>query len=168
MSSKQDPHCSNETLARRFMIAIFALRGHIAAHSVIEDAHGMNTSQIKMLHLIFHRPGISQTAVAERLGVTTASISASVRALEAQALIERHRDSQDARVMLLYLAPLGEQLFDRIWGTFIDTFADLLNALPLEEQAQLVERFEALLSASHISIDNSTLCYIDKLQTVKE
>jgi DNA-binding MarR family transcriptional regulator len=168
MSSRKDSGRYSEVLAQRFMIAFFALRSHIATRSVINDTHGLNLSQLKMLHLVFHRPGISQTLVAERLGVTTASISTSVRALEAQGLIERCHDSQDARVMLLHLAPFGEQLIEQILGTFTDTLADLLNPLPLDEQVQLVERFEALLTANHINFDSGKLSYSDKLHTIRE
>ena len=168
MSPSPDLSSCTEALAERFMFAVFALRNHIATQSVIDNTRGLNVSQIKMLHLIFHRPGISQTLAAERMGVTTASISASVRVLEEQGLIERRRDSQDARVMLLHLAPSGEQLFERISGTFINTCADLLSALPRDEQGQLVERFETLLTVNHIGFDSAKLSYTNKLSVTKE
>src|SRR6185503_1956576 len=111
-------------------------------------------NQIKMLHLVFHKPGISQTNAAERLGVTTASISTSVREMEAQGLIERRANPDDARVMLLHLAPLGEQIFEQVFASFIDTCANLLGVLPSEDQQQLIERFETVLAANNIALDD--------------
>src|ERR1700712_1836384 len=99
-----DTETLNLAFAKRFMNCFTALRGHIASKSIINYPPGLSTNQIKMMHLVFHRPGISQTLVAERLGVTTASISTSVRELETQGLIERRANPDDARVMLLHLA----------------------------------------------------------------
>ncbi len=74
MPSKIDTDTCNEVLAKQFLTAFSALRSHIATQAVIDDTCGLNMSQVKMLHLIFHKPGISQTLVAEHLGVTTAAI----------------------------------------------------------------------------------------------
>jgi DNA-binding MarR family transcriptional regulator len=154
--------------AKRFMTAFSALRSHIATQSVINYPPGLSPNQLKMLHLVFHRPGISQTAVAERLGVTTASISTSVREMEAQGLIERRPNPDDARVMLLYLAPFGEQIFEQVFDRFINTCADLLGAVAPDDQQQLVERLEAVLVANNITLDNGKISYVDKLHVMKD
>jgi DNA-binding MarR family transcriptional regulator len=125
-------------------------------------------NQIKMMHLISHKPGISQTVVAERLGVTTASISTSVRELEAQGLIERRANPDDARVMLLHLAPLGEKIFEQLFEGFTHTFADLLKVLPPEHQEQLVSLLEQALTGNGVDLDSGKLNYSDKLQVMKD
>lgn len=154
--------------AKRFMIAFSALRSHIATQSIINYPPGLSMNQIKMLHLVFHQPGISQTSVAERLGVTTASISTSVREMESQGLIERRPNPDDARVLLLHLAPFGEQIFAQVFDTFINTFAELLDVLPCDEQQQLVERLEHMLMVNHVNLDNGKLNYADKLHMMKD
>src|SRR5260221_13943104 len=98
MPTKVAPDSPTYAFAKRFMTAFSALRSHIASQSFINYPPGLSPNQLKMLHLIFHRPGISQTTVAECLSVTTASISTSVRELEARGLIERRTDPDDARV----------------------------------------------------------------------
>src|SRR5215510_2082416 len=118
MSVKIASDTPTTALAKRFMNCYTALRGHIASNSIINYPPGLSINQIKMMHLIAHRPGISQTVVAERLGVTTASISTSVRELEAQGLIERRANPDDARVMLLHLAPFGEEIFEQMFESF--------------------------------------------------
>ncbi len=170
MSAKvsRDRHTPTYAFAKRFMIAFSALRSHIATRSIINYPPGLSPNQVKMLHLVFHRPGISQTAAAERLSVTTASMSTSVRELEAQGLIERHTNPDDARVLLLHLAPFGEQIFEQVFDTFVNTFADLLNVLPATDQGALVERLEDALAANQINLDSSKLNYADKLQMMKE
>ncbi len=167
MSEKIAPENCTYLYAKRFMNLYTALRSHIATHSVIDYPHGLSMNQIKMIHLIFHRPGISQTVVAERLGVTTASISTSVRELEAQGLIERRANPDDARAMLLHLAPHGEKIFEQVFDTFTNTVADLLKVLEPDDQRELIERFEAMLTANDIDLESGKLSYADRLHMVK-
>ncbi len=170
MSAIIAPDTDTLTLAfaRRFVNCFTALRGHIASKSIINYPPGLSPNQIKMMHLIFHRPGISQTLVAERLAVTTASISTSVRELEAQGLIERRANPDDARVMLLHLAPFGEEIFAQLFASFTNTFADLLKVLPTDDQQQLVELLEQALIGNHVDLDSGKLNYADKLHVMKD
>jgi DNA-binding MarR family transcriptional regulator len=168
MSAKIAPDRANYDFAKRFMTTLFALRSHIATQSAINYPPGLSPNQIKMLHLVFHRPGISQTSAAERLGVTTASISTSVREMEAQGLIERRPNPDDARVMLLHLAPLGEQIFEQVFDSFINTCADLLAVLPCDDQQDLTARLETLLVAKDINLDDGKLSYSDKFHVMKD
>lgn len=167
MSITLDPDDTTEALAKRFMICYTSLRGHIASQSFNSHSLRLSMNQVKTLHLVAHRPGITQTVVAERLGVTTASISTSVRELEAQGLIERRADPEDARVMLLHLAPTGEQIFEKLFESFNHVFTDMLGKITPEKQQQLVALMEEALTASDITLDNRKLNYADKMRWFK-
>lgn len=168
MPAKIAPDHVTYAYAERLMTAFSALRSYIATQPIINYPPGLSPNQLKMLHLVFHRPGISQTSVAERLGVTTASISTSVREMEAQGLIERRSNPDDARVMLLHLAPFGEEIFEQVFDRFINTFADLLGVLPTDDQQQLVERLEQMLTANNVNLDRGKLSYADRLHIMKD
>ena len=168
MSVKIASDTPTTALAKRFMNCFTALRGYTVSKSFINYPPGLSPNQIKMMRLIAHRPGISQTVVAERLGVTTASISTSVRELEAQGLIERRANPEDARVMLLHLAPFGEEIFERMFASFTNTFADLLKVLPDDDQQQLVGLLEQALRANDVDLDSGKLNYADKLHVMKD
>ena len=168
MSVKTASDTPTYALAQRFMNCFTALRSHIASKSIINYPAGISTNQIKMMHLVAHRPGISQTVVAERLGVTTASISTSVRELESQGLIERRANPDDARVMLLHLAPHGVQIFEQLFSGFTNTFADLLSVLEPDDQQQLIHLLEQALTANGVDLDTTKLNYADKLQVMKD
>lgn len=170
MSDQADSDTAADTCAKaqRLLTAYFALRSYIANQSTINYPSGMSINQLKTLHLVAHKPGVTQTSVAERLGVTTASISTSVRELEAQGLIERHANPDDARVMLLHLAPLGEQIFGRVFNGFTRTFAELLDTLEPDEQEQLVGLLEKALTAKQISLDIRKLSYADRPHWMKD
>ena len=168
MASTSSQDTPTYEYAKRLMTAYTALRAHVASKAFLNFPPGLSINQIKMFHLIYHRPGTSQTLVAERLGVTTASISTSVRELEAQGLIERRPNPEDARAMLLYLAPDGEALFVQMFDTFTRTFADLLKALSVDDQACLVELLEQALVANGVNLDSSRLNYADKPHWMKD
>ncbi len=164
-SDTEAPAAENAT---RMLTAFFALRNFVTSQSLLNYPQGMSTNQLKTLHLVAHKPGISQTTVAERLGVTTASISTSVRELETQGLLERRANPDDARVLRLFLAPLGEEIFAKVFGTFTRTFAQFLDVLPPEDQVQLITLLETALTANHISLDIRKLNYVDKPNWMKD
>ena len=171
MSDQADPDTTAENCAKaqRFLTAYFALRSYIAnSQTTFAYPTGMSINQLKTLHLVAHKPGVTQTSVAERLGVTTASISTSVRDLETQGLIERRADPADARVMLLHLAPMGLQIFKGVFDGFTRTFAELLDTLEADEQEQLVSLLEKALTAKQVSLDIRKLSYADRPHWMKD
>jgi len=71
---------------------------------------GMYTGDPRVLFHLRHTPGMTQKALADALGIAAATLSVSVRRLEAAGLVERRADETDARVQRLYLTDEGEAL----------------------------------------------------------
>ncbi|HEX2906068.1 MAG TPA: MarR family transcriptional regulator [Phototrophicaceae bacterium] len=138
------PDDTHETLelARRFLLVLetlFKLTRHKMPNHIQER---LPPNQVKGLHIIYHDPGISQKKLAEILGITPAAISAAVRELETLALVERKADTEDARLMRLYLSDSGQAIIQEMQAIRCGAIADLLNALSLAEQCQVVETLE--------------------------
>lgn len=105
----------------------------------------LSVKQLHALDLIRREPGISQKVLAEHLGVTSASVSIWIGKMVEAKLVERSAHEDDARVMQLYLGAYGQELVRMVEQSQIAAIADLLSALPLEEQQSVVEMLERAL-----------------------
>jgi DNA-binding MarR family transcriptional regulator len=165
MTPTFDPNDSTHQEARRFLLAISTIMRHVAASVPPPAASPLNTSQLYALFRIMRDPGITQTALADQMNLTTAAISSSVREMEVQGMIERRPNPVDARSMQLYLAPQGQQVFDRLFGTVAEVIDDLLSALPEADREHLIDSLEQVLAAKSISFDSaSSHCQINPLK----
>ncbi len=134
-------------LALRFL-RVFEYMGKYAKHRVPHELAGrLRLSQLQMIGMLNWESGISQKDLAERLQLTPAAISTSVREMERYGIITRHSDPSDARLMRLSLSDRGRQMFDEGQKMRCVSMADLLSALPLAEQRMVVELLERALAA---------------------
>lgn len=145
----QERTVSSETyeLADR-LLRVFEALSKLVRYRVPPGIRGplnLSLTQVRILHLLFKYPGISQKELADRLEVTPAAISQAVRALLAADLVERHSDPQDTRAWQLYLSPYGQNLVKGVLATQRQAVATLLSGLPLEEQHVVVEALERAL-----------------------
>jgi DNA-binding MarR family transcriptional regulator len=145
-----EPDDGTKDLAMRFL-RVFEYMGKFAKHRqpsqpnhIIRQLH---LNQMHMLGLLQRDPGISQKDLAERMQLTPAAVSTSVREMVGYGLVDRLPDPDDARLMRLHLSQYGRQLFDEAQRMRCASMADLLSALPLEEQHMIVEALERALDA---------------------
>jgi DNA-binding MarR family transcriptional regulator len=86
-----------------------------------------------------HAPGeITPAELAEKTGVTRATISGLLDGLEKDGLVERKPDPQDRRLIRLYLTNGGEKLLDRVRSPYCEWFTSIIEPLTAEERLQLV------------------------------
>lgn len=71
---------------------------------------GMFNGHPHMLFLLRRQPGITQKELARCLEISPASVTTSIRRLEAAGLVRREGDPRDGRVIHLYLTPEGEAM----------------------------------------------------------
>ncbi len=74
---------------------------------------GMFNGHPRTLFLLQHTPGMTQCELAAALDVAPATLSVSVRRMEAAGLVERRPDEHDARRQRLYLTAVGEEMHRR-------------------------------------------------------
>ena len=79
----------------------------------------------------------SKTKMAAALGVTGATLTHHLNALERQGLVRRWRDEGNRRVQQVELTPAGEALFDRLREVAVRHDARVRAPLSADEQAQL-------------------------------
>lgn len=86
---------------------------HLAT-TEFEQSTGISASRWRLLYLIELQAGISQKQLVKQLRVDAGSITRQLSALEAEQLVRRQGDAQDARIMRLSLTPAGRQEVRRI------------------------------------------------------
>ena len=82
-------------------------------------------------------PGLSQRALAERMGMLPSRLVALVDVLEEKGLVERRQDPDDRRTHALHLTEMGWEVAQTISRIGMEVDSEVCAALSTEEKAQL-------------------------------
>lgn len=154
MMKTRDRKSETYALAQRFL-GVFLRLAQITSEETPDDVLAqLNVNQLRALNLIYREPGISQKALAERLDVSSASVSVSVgKMLEAE-LVEKRHDADDGRLLCLYLGPRGQELARKVETGQIRVIAELLGGLAVEEQRHVVQTLERALMVRELKLES--------------
>ena len=104
-------------------------------------------SQAHALMELLDSPGLSQTLLSGRLGLSKSSVSRLVRRLAEGDQLRRDPDPEDGRVFRLRLTDKGRRAAKVIESASRERFGRLLGGVPPERRGQLLEALELLVSA---------------------
>lgn len=110
-------------------------------NSVIRGS-GLSPAQMHTIEVIGHRQDIRMKELAERLGVTTGTLTVAVDKLETKGLVVRKPHLHDRRSWLVSLTERGKAIFHRHDRFHRDFTEEISAGLTTEEVAQ----FSALLA----------------------
>lgn len=148
-----DETSETSALARRFL-RVMEVLGKLSRHQMPDNFHHRLTlNHIHALHMLYYQPGMAQKELAERLNITEAAVSGAVRELERFGLIERRKES---KLMRLFLTEQGQASINEAHSQRCNAAANLLSALPLEEQRMVVEALERAMKARQDESNIST------------
>lgn len=105
---------------------------------------GGSASAWQVLLLVRSEQWGTQSKLAEAMGVSGATVTHHLNALEAQGLVRRWRDDSNRRVQRVELTPEGAALFDRLRDVAMAHDARLRSKLSDEEAARLGELLDKL------------------------
>jgi DNA-binding MarR family transcriptional regulator len=80
-------------------------------HSVVKDS-GLSPAQMHTIEIIGHRKNLRMKELAEKLGVTTGTLTIGVDKLEKLNLVERKPHDTDRRSYFVVLTDKGERMFE--------------------------------------------------------
>lgn len=124
--------------------ALHALaRSHRARLAALLAPHGIHAGQDVLLLAIWEEPGLSQAALAVRLGVEPPTITRMLQRLERSGLVERRADPHDARVLRVHPTPRSRLLE----GTVRRAWAQLDEVLVAELGESAAARLRELARA---------------------
>lgn len=120
----------------RFRNWIAVARVHSLWEKVISEAMaplGIQVAHYDVLANIFHVPGLSQQALAEKLLVGRSAMSMLLPVLEKRGLIERRSDEADKRLRRLWLTPEGDTLTRKAMTIHVAEIEAMMTVLSDEE-----------------------------------
>jgi DNA-binding MarR family transcriptional regulator len=142
------PTTDSRTEALRLLKAVQAL---VRRFSISERADvsccGMTVAQAATLELLKMEGAMGLSALGRRLGISPSTLSRNLQRLEERGLIERAADPEDARAAIAALTPAGEKTAAELEEQEIVSAGELLDQLPPQRRAAVVQGLEDLLEA---------------------
>lgn len=109
------------------------------AFSGSQSSRGLSRGEARVLASIFINPGITNTALAERLDIQKISLTHMVGFLEAGGLVDRRLDPDDKRKRLLFVTDEASPVLDQVWKVLSEVSNDVMSVLPPERAKTFVE-----------------------------
>lgn len=100
---------------------------------------GLDPKEFAMLASVASSEGVTQQAIAERMGVAPSRMVAFVDSLEERGVLERRQNPDDRRARALYLTPAGREMLGRAFAVATEHEQRLTSDLSDEEREQLLE-----------------------------
>lgn len=147
--------------ARRLMervdTSLIALRRILRATEMfgrdLAKAAGLTPAQFRVLQVISEKGWSTPKAIAQRMGVSQATMTALIDKLERKGMVTRQRSERDRRQTDIVITELGASAIDEAPDALQQIFVRRFEALEDWEQAQIIaslERVASMLDAHEI------------------
>jgi len=93
--------------------------------------------------------GLSPTAIADRMMLTTASITSLLDTLEARKFVKRAADPSDRRKILVAITPAGRKLVDRFLPEVVALQTEMMRGISEADRKKLVATLRTLKANAH-------------------
>jgi DNA-binding MarR family transcriptional regulator len=111
---------------------------HKRAHTLLEEL-GLYHGQPRLLLALWREEGQTQSDLAERLHVRPATITKMLQRMAEAGFVERRRDSQDQRVVRVYLTDHGRAVQEQVRRVWEQMEREVLEGFAPEEHRLLRE-----------------------------
>jgi DNA-binding MarR family transcriptional regulator len=147
VKQQSDQHRAGDSIVDAVLTASRVLVA-IAARSLGDLADEVTMTQYRTLVVLASRGPQSLAALAEAAGVTSPTATRMCDRLVRKGLISRRHDRGDRRLVRLSLAEKGRDLVAAVTERRRAEIARLLEAVPTEQQAGLVDSLQRLAAAA--------------------
>ncbi len=113
--------------------------------AVVKDS-GLTTAQAHTIEIVGHSGPIKMKDLAEKIGVTTGTLTVAVDRLEKKGMLLRKPHEKDRRAYLIELTDEGETYFALHHQFHIKMTEELVADLDAKEVGQLAEILEKILN----------------------
>lgn len=111
-------------------------------HSVVKDS-GLSPAQMHTIEVIGHHKNLMMRELADRLGITTGTLTVAVDRLEKLSMVKRMPHEHDRRSWLIVLTEKGKQMYEqhnKHHEEFTQEISDDLTNKEIETLYQLMDR----------------------------
>lgn len=117
----------------------------------LEECAGYDITPVQygLLTTLAANPDIDQNTLGRELGIDRTNVADVLKRLETRGFIRRHRSTQDRRMMLARLTPLGEEITRAMYGPMQRAQLRFLDPLPPEERSKLIAMLMRLVDANN-------------------
>ena len=107
------------------------------------DPLGITYTQYLALLVLWNENGITVNELSRKLYLDSGTLTPLLKKLETKELVERHRDTEDERVVRLFLTEKGQNLKEQVRhipGEILDH-----TGVPAEEASEILETLKSVL-----------------------
>lgn len=106
------------------------------------EKHGMNSTQIEVMGIVFHEGNPTMKEIADKLGITPPSTTTVVEVLCDKGLLARELDKSDRRITRVILTPKAIKGFSRNKNMRLNVIKNIFSKLDKED----MEEFERIVN----------------------
>jgi len=136
-----------ELCAAEIMDTIPAIIRYIRKQISGQNTLQTSVTQVRVLAFLTRFPGSSLSEVAEHLGVTKATASATIERMVKSSLVDRAEDPKERRCVVLRATKAGKDLYSQAHRIAQDAVADVIADLPADKLAAITEALATLRAA---------------------
>lgn len=106
---------------------------------------GLSAAQIHTIEVLGNHPNLRMKELAEKIGVTTGTMTVMVDRLEAKGLVERKPHPEDRRSYVVDLTDKGKRHFQEHHALHMKLTEDIASPLSKDERSSLIKGLERIL-----------------------
>ena len=116
----------------KYIVELFEKLSHWE-ESVVKDS-GLTTAQAHTIEIVGHAGPLKMKDLAEKMGVTTGTLTVGIDRLEKKKLLKRRPHDTDRRAYLIELTGAGKKCFEEHHRFHLHMTRELVSGLTREEQ----------------------------------
>lgn len=119
-------------------------RKHRNVVAAILDTYDLYPGQELILAELWKEDGVTQSALAERVGIDLSTLTKAVQRLARHGIIHREPDPHDARAVHVFLPPAGRALEATLTAAWNELESQTLTGVTMAERTLLADLFQRL------------------------
>ncbi|KAA3644837.1 MAG: MarR family transcriptional regulator [Chloroflexi bacterium] len=130
----------------RLIVRTRVLLSQKLGQALKNQGHAVTPEQWAVLIILWEEDGIAQKELATRAFKDEPTTARIVKKLEVKGIVSREKDEKDQRVQLVYLTPLGKDLFPKLIPSAITVVEQAQQGFSEEEREELRRMLKVMIS----------------------